>query len=212
MESTFKEQLLQSQMEVQEATLSTLSKDLHDNIGQLLSTTKMLIGITERELATPSDTLHTANETLGKAITELRSLSKSMNKEWLEQFDVKENLLAEANRINFTNTVKLHLTLPEKIWMKADEQVILFRILQEGIQNAIKHADASNISVKLDYQNEHLVITVNDNGKGFEIKEVNKGLGINNIEQRTKILGGTAAWLNDGHGCTLLINIPVKEY
>src|SRR6266513_5304855 len=92
MKQTFEQTLLQSQIEVQEATFSILAKELHDNVGQLLSSSKMLLGITQRNFSNAPETLTIAEETLGKAITELRSLSKSIDKEWLEQFDLIDNL------------------------------------------------------------------------------------------------------------------------
>ena len=212
MESAFKEELLHSQMEVQEATLSSLSKELHDNIGQLLSTTKMLIGITERSISNPPDTLHTANETLGKAISELRSLSKSMNKEWLEQFNLLENLMGEVNRINSTNTIKVHLSAVSDSYLKADEQIILFRIIQEAIQNSIKHADAGNIFIDIANEGSNLAIKVKDDGKGFNQTEAKNGLGLMHLKQRTQILGGTINWITqEKNGCTVLIEIPLKN-
>ncbi len=104
---TYEQQLLQSQIEVQEATFSALGKELHDNIGQLLSSTKMLLGITQRNMPNTPDTLMTAEETLGKAINELRSLSKSLTKEWLEQFKLIENLQPEVARINSANEIHI---------------------------------------------------------------------------------------------------------
>src|SRR4051812_4775518 len=74
MQSGFEQVLLQSQVEVQENTYRQIAGELHDNIGQLLSTTKMLMGVTEIKLGQVPDTLNTANATLGKAIQELRSL------------------------------------------------------------------------------------------------------------------------------------------
>ena len=98
MKKTFEETLLLSQIEVQEATLSILSKELHDNVGQLLSSSKMLLGITHRNMTDTPETLTIAEETLGKAINELRSLSKSIDKEWLEQFSLIDNLTTEIKR------------------------------------------------------------------------------------------------------------------
>jgi signal transduction histidine kinase len=145
MQQSFSQQLLQSQIETQEETMSILGKELHDNVGQLLSSTKMLIGITERSLDNPPATLLTANETLSKAIHELRSLSKSLNKEWLEQFNFIENIKAEATRINSSGMVTCSSAILTALPLKADEQLILFRIVQEAIQNALKHAKASHI-------------------------------------------------------------------
>jgi signal transduction histidine kinase len=211
MESAFKEELLQSQIEVQEATFTALGRELHDNIGQLLSTTKMLIGITERSIPSPPDTLITANETLSTAINELRSLSKTLSREWLAQFSLKENLLNEIGRLNSAKTIHFHLKLPNEIFLKNEEQIILFRIIQEAIQNAIKHSLAQNIYIEMEEKGDQLFTTVIDDGKGFNEAAVHKGLGIMHLKQRTRLLGGTIKWANNNRGCTVSILIPLKK-
>ena len=211
LKQTYEHALLQSQIEVQEATLSTLSKELHDNIGQLLSTAKMLLGITEINLGNAPDTLVTANATVGKAINELRSLSKSLSKEWLEQFDLIENLTTEVNRINSADAVRLHLSHPDKLALVADKQIILFRIIQEAIQNAIKHASATNIYITITQSDKLLQTTVKDDGTGFSEENMSDGVGIINMKHRAKLLGGTVQWQSGNDGSTALITLPVKQ-
>ncbi len=210
MKKSFEQALLQSQIEVQESTLSTLSKDLHDNIGQLLSTVKVLLGITERNLTSPPDTLLTANATVGQAINELRSLSKSLDKEWLEQFNLIENLSNEVNRLNSVDSVKLKLHNEKKVMLQADKQIILFRIVQEAIQNALKHASAKNILISVEILNDILVTSVKDDGKGFEKYLKPDGVGIINMKHRAKLLGGSIEWCNSNPGCEVVITLPVK--
>ena len=82
MQNQFQQQLLQSQLETQEYSFHQISQELHDNIGQLLSSTKLLLGITTMEMQTVPDTLKTAEQTVGKAIQDLRSLSKSLITSW----------------------------------------------------------------------------------------------------------------------------------
>jgi signal transduction histidine kinase len=115
MESEFEKQLLQSQLETQEETLNKLSIEIHDNVGQLLNSTKLLIGLTQRSLAESPETLTLAEQTLGKAIQEIRMLSRSLNKEWLQQFQFMENLEAEVTRINAARNLQIHLMRPENI-------------------------------------------------------------------------------------------------
>jgi signal transduction histidine kinase len=210
MQSKFEQILLQSQVEVQESTFSTLSKELHDNIGQLLSTAKMLLGITERITPNPPDTLMTATETVGKAIYELRSLSKSLSKEWLEQFDLIKNLEAEVERVNSVKAIKINLTHPGKLVIKSEAQTVLFRIIQEAMQNSIKHSGAEIIDIKLHVENNILTITINDNGKGFEPQQRTEGVGIINMKQRTKSLNGAIKWESSNKGTTLSVTVPVK--
>jgi signal transduction histidine kinase len=213
MASEFDRQLMRAQLETQEATMSMLSKELHDNIGQLLNSTKLLIGVTQRGLKEVPDTLLTANETLGRAIQELRSLSKSLDKEWLEQFDFIENLEAEIPRINSARSLRIHFNRPKNaLPLKPNEQLFLFRIVQELIQNAIKHAQATTVNILLEIQPGLLVLRIQDNGRGFTEENITSGLGIRNIRQRTQLLGGTVNWQSaEGKGTSVNLEIPVNE-
>lgn len=211
MEEDFEKQLLQSQLETQEETMSQLGNELHDNIGQLLNSTKLLIGVAQRSITNPPDTLITADETLAKAIQELRSLSKSLNKEWLEQFNFIENIEGEITRINSARTIHIYLSAPDSLSLQPDEQIILFRIVQEVLQNAIKHAGAKNMYIKIKEEPGLLSISITDDGAGFEEMALAKGVGILNIKHRTHLLGGTVQWQSaKSNGTVVLIQIPLK--
>ncbi|MEN9684829.1 MAG: hypothetical protein RLZZ28_615 [Bacteroidota bacterium] len=194
MESEFEKQLLQSQLETQEETLNKLSIEIHDNVGQLLNSTKLLIGLTQRSLAESPETLTLAEQTLGKAIQEIRMLSRSLNKEWLQQFQFMENLEAEVTRINAARNLQIHLMRPENISLKAETQIILFRIVQEIIQNVIKHAQAKNITITIKEHEPNITIDIFDDGIGFNVANTNKSIGMLNITRRTQLIGGTVNW------------------
>ena len=211
MEADFEKQLLQSQLETQEETLNQLSTEIHDNVGQLLNSTKLLIGITQRTLSEYPDTLSMADETLGKAIQELRSLSKSLNREWLQQFNFIENLEAEITRINAAKNLQIHFTSPDILSLKADQQIILFRIVQEILQNALKHSGAKNIVIKIKEDGLRLSISVSDDGNGFNEAAVQKSVGILNIRHRSHLLGGNAQWQSAiGSGTRVIIQLPLN--
>jgi signal transduction histidine kinase len=211
MQHDFTNQLLQSQIETQEETFSALSKELHDNIGQLLNSTKLLIGVTQRTLAEPPDTLRIAGETVGTAIQELRALSKSLSKEWLQQFDFMQNLENEGKRINAADSMRIHFVPEKSIPFKRDEQIILFRIVQEALQNTIKHAKAKNVYIDISRTGDVFTIGIRDDGKGFQQGSSN-GVGMMNMQQRTKLLGGTIAWQATGNGTNVLIELPLKPF
>lgn len=211
MEADFEKQLLQSQLETQEETLNQLSIEIHDNVGQLLNSTKLLIGITQRSLTKSHDTLLMADDTLAKAIQELRSLSKSLNREWLQQFDFIENLEVEINRINAAKNLQIHLFRPAALSLKAGEQIILFRIVQELLQNSLKHAEAKNIEINIKEDGQNITIYIADDGAGFDEKTVSKSVGILNIKHRTRLLGGTVVWnSSNSSGTDVTIQLPVN--
>ena len=210
MQKAFAQTLLQSQSEVQEATFSVLSKELHDNVGQLLSSSKMLLGITQRKIDIIPETLIIAEETLGKAIQELRSLSKSLDKEWLQQFNLIDNLETEIKRINSGLMLEIHFSYQGKLLLSPEEQIILFRIIQEALQNAIKHSEAKNITINIESGAGNISVSIADDGKGIE-KDLGNGLGIRNMQYRTKMLGGNITWHNPGKGALITIQLPTKE-
>lgn len=209
----FEQTLLQSQIEVQENTFAELSRELHDNIGQLLVSTKALISVTQLSQPKPSDTLQMAEETLGKTITELRSISKSLDKEWLKQFDFIDNLQNEVNRINAMQTLQISYSHPEKILLQPEEQIILFRIVQEALQNSVKHSEALCIDINISHSVSSLIVCIADDGKGFkEDPEMPSGLGLKNMKHRTQLLGGTIEWTpSAGNGSTVILKLPVKK-
>ena len=209
----FDQILLKSQIEVQENTFAALGQELHDNIGQLLVSTKALISIAQRSIPQPPDTLNIAEETLSKTINEVRSLSKSLDKEWLQQFNFIDNLQTEVHRINAMQTIKVNFSHAEKLLLPPEEQIILFRIVQEALQNSIKHSQAEKIDIRLSHSGSSLIANITDNGKGFEENLMfSSGLGLKNMKHRTQLLGGTIEWKSlPGEGSTVILKLPVKK-
>lgn len=208
----FEKQLLESKIETQEETFSVLSKELHDNVGQLLNSSKLLIGIAKRKPSAPVEILNMASDTLGKAIYEIRSLAKALDKEWLQQFNFMDNLETEIRRLNITDELTVHFVPGESLPLNNDEQIILFRIVQEALQNAIKHSGANNIYVTSQQASDLLTLTVTDDGIGME-KSVptENGIGFINMKHRAQLLGGSVSWQSDtNRGTTISIQIPVK--
>lgn len=206
----FERQLFQSQAEVQESTFQHIAKELHDNVGQLLSYTKVLLGSARLSLADPPDSLNTAIGTLSTAIREMRSLSRSLDKDWLQQFDFKSNLESEIGRINAGGVIKASCACHAFIDMPPREQIILFRIVQEAIQNAIKHAGPSVIAVQVSETAGQLQLSIANDGAampaGFH------GMGTNNMRQRTRLFGGDICWAaRDGGGTTVYITLPATR-
>ena len=163
--------MLKVQLETQEQTFNLIGEELHDNIGQLISSTRVLLGITERSLVDPPDTLHVADKTLEKAILDIRMLSKSLSKEWLSQFNLIENLKAECDRINLSQIFKIELiTSQSNVPIDFNKQVMLFRIIQEAMQNGIKHSGASRMTISIAIE-EILTIVIDDDGRALTFPE-----------------------------------------
>ena len=208
------QELLRTQTETQEETFRQISEELHDNVGQLLGSTKNLLWITERSLTEVPDALSTAIATLATAMQDLRSLSKALNQEWLERFNLVDNLRVESARLNYAGNIVVTVEAASKeLPFRREDQVVLFRIIQEALHNGIKHSEATHIGITLGSDGHRILIQVRDNGKGFD-KETTKsqGVGLINMKRRTRLLKGTIDWDSiPGDGTTVRISIPSQN-
>lgn len=209
LQNQFQQELMKTRLEARDETLDKMSKELHDNVGQLLSSSLVLINVAKRS-SEPQESLQMAGEGLSKAIQELRALSKSLNSEWLEKFDLFENLRAEAARLNASREFTMTVSHPDAIPLSADRQLMVFRIVQEAVQNALKHGQADHINVLAEKSDTHLNVAIEDDGTGFDVNDSHQqGLGMTNIRNRATVLGGKATWKSDEKGTSVLIQLPL---
>jgi signal transduction histidine kinase len=159
------------------------------------------------------DALKTAIGTLATAMQDLRSLSKVLNKEWLERFDLLENLRVESDRINLSNTISVTIdAIGTSLPLTPEAQIMLFRIIQEALHNGIRHAEATRVGITIGWEGPRILILVRDNGKGFNLDTArSNGVGFINMKHRTRMLDGTITWepVPTG-GTTVKICIPPK--
>lgn len=207
----FDKVLLQSRMEVQEDTCTQFSFELHDNICQMLGSAKLLLALAERTMPQASEHLATASEIIGKAFIDVRSISHSLNKEWLLQFDFTTNLEDEIKRLNFAHETTITFSHTAHIKEAPDRQIVIYRIVQESIQNSLKHGDCKNIHINLSVANNLLTCTIQDDGKGLDDNIKSTGLGIISMKQRALLLGGTIKWVLLNTGCEVIFQMPANQ-
>ncbi len=204
----FEQTLLQSKLEIQEQTFADISREIHDNIGQVLS----LARINLNTLNNPLDNgkLNLVDELMEKAITDLRNLSHALDadlirkKGWLEP---TQKLLRDLEKSGkYTTKLSIAENPPP---LGNDRPIILFRMIQEIINNIIKHASANSIMLEVTRQNDRLQILIKDNGKGFNKEKVMAGAGLRNLENRSKMIAASLQ-VNSEPGKGTAITISVK--
>lgn len=212
LENNLRNELLKTQLEAREQTFNLIGQEIHDNVGQLLSSTKLMMGLTERHLEVVPDPFKTAQETLKTAIIELRSLSKSLNKDWLHQFDLVENLQVEIERIKYAGDIKINwFGCTGKIQLSAESQVMLFRVIQEAVENAIKYRDAKKIAITLTC-NDKINISIADTREQLQPASEPNGAGQTNMRRRIELLGGNIEWLSHAQqGTEVKITVPKQN-
>jgi two-component system NarL family sensor kinase len=215
MKRLFNEQLLKSQLEIQEFSFNAISMEIHDNVGQTLSLLKMQLNIIGQKASLDQKILSEAKISVSKAMSDLRDIAKGLNTDRITMTSLSDMVANELQRIGNTGVINVHIQIEnQEIEIKNGKKLILFRIIQECLQNIIKHAQATKLEVHFNYLPDKLSITVADNGSGFNVllaQENQQGLGLQNIFKRANIIGGEA--ILDSvikQGTTILIFSPYE--
>jgi two-component system NarL family sensor kinase len=211
----YEKQLLQSQLEMQEQTFNQISQEIHDNVGQVLSLARIQINIMNESDNFNKDMLNEVKQNIGKAMTDLRDIARSMSSDRVLHADIFEAVLIESERINKSGIIQAKVFFEgTQRSMNEKKKLILFRIIQECIQNILKHAEASEIVIRFCYSPAELEVSVGDNGRGFDpgtIAITGSGLGLDNIRNRAALTGGHAVIESDRQKGTLIhIKIPYE--
>lgn len=183
----FKNTILHAEKEIREQTLLYVSQELHDNIGQLLSLTKLVLNNPEPAAVFEGKKL------INQTIKEVRSLSRSINMDYIKELKFEDFLQEELARIQKSGLCEVSfekegLPLAD---IEGDKKLVLIRMVQECLNNAIKHASPSLISIKLRNTGGKLFLCVEDNGKGYDATYVSRGLGLRNMHSRIEAIGGS---------------------
>jgi signal transduction histidine kinase len=200
-------------MEVQEQSFQYFSEEIHDNIGQVLSIVKMQLysirnSSHEQEIVTKASD---CTELLGKAIHDLRNISHTLNGTYINNAGLAEAVRKDLEYISSAKEIQctLHKT-GEDYSLGSERELLIFRIIQEAIANAIKHAAPTIIDVYLDYSGSGLKVRIEDNGSGFDTERIAKnGIGLNNMHLRSDLLNGNldiSSVMSKGTTVTLAIN------
>jgi two-component system, NarL family, sensor kinase len=206
--------LRSAQLEIQESTCQSISREIHDNINLSLTVVKLNLNtfdwINQNKALLQ---LESSIQILGKVISDLSDISKSLNSEMLMGLGLISAIEYEIDRIRATNIFDIEFDIiGESIGLQKQKELIIFRIIQEAFNNIIKHANANSVKLKLHYSKSQIFLEITDNGKGFEpYGEIKiRSSGLKNMQSRTRMLQGNMiveSKLNIG--TTLSFKIPV---
>jgi PAS domain S-box-containing protein len=197
-------------LNAEERERNKIGQELHDNVNQILASIKLYLGMANgkegRELV---QTLKESSLLLDNAIEEIRSLSKSQVTP-LKKVDLKELIQALVDKLEETSDISTKF-----VYMIRDKQIEddlklnIYRIVQEQINNVLKHAQASVISIALYADANDIHISIADNGKGFVPDQKRKGIGVSNMINRVESFNGELDIISSpGNGCEIQIRIP----
>lgn len=204
MKNAYDAELLRTELEIAEAVSTQLSEDLHDNLGQLVSHAMHL---------------HERNETesLGEVLAVLRkgirNFSHKLNGKKVNQLglDLAIEQLCLKTFSTYVPPCTFHSDDPV-IQLTPNEEILLYRCVQQALENSYKHANASKIGVRVKVSDNNLILVIEDNGRGFDVNELHDGIGLLSIRNRSDLAGATLEIASShGKGTRITITKPLEH-
>lgn len=180
----------------QEEERGRLAKDLHDGLGGLLSGIKLSFTNMKESLVMKHEDALVFNQALGQledSIAELRKVSHNLMPEVLSRYGLEEAIKEYCNNLQHAHHIHIQFQkVGNEAMLSQTQENNIYRIVQECVNNSIKHGECKSILVQLSYNQTNVMLTIEDDGKGFDTKDKvkRKGIGMMNIEQRVSYLNG----------------------
>ncbi|AHM62679.1 histidine kinase [Flammeovirgaceae bacterium 311] len=183
--------VLMAMIEGEEKERSRLARELHDGVGGILSATKMHLSVLQNEMdwAGHAQKFHHTSSMLDAASREVRTIAHNLSPDMLIRYELDQALASFCKSVSNPALQVDFYYLGESIKLKSNFKLVLYRMVQELVNNIIKHAHASQALVQLSLHEHQLCLTVEDNGVGFETGE-GKGIGLDNLRARVKDMHG----------------------
>lgn len=205
-------QILRAMIDGEETERSRLAKDLHDGVGGLLSATKMHLSILQNSPDFPDTHQHFSHTVsmLDSASHEIRMIAHNLAPELLEKLGLNKALSAYFSRLQSPDFKINYIKVGDVPRMEGSFELLVYRVIQELINNVIKHARSDYALVQMSYHSQTLSITVEDNGIGFNGEE---GLGFTNLRSRIAAVNGyIEVESSRNSGTTVFVEFDVSQY
>lgn len=203
--------LTQATIDSQEKERREIGKELHDNIGQRLTTIKLYLDLAHASAdETTAEMISLSQRNISDVINEIRSLCRSLIPSSLNDLGLVEcinDLIISVSRAQAVHIEFYHSQFNESL-LPENQKLMVFRIIQEQLNNIVKHSDATKVLINIFNKGEVMTLDINDNGKGFDTSTVRRGLGLTNMKNRAELLGGSFTLVSSpGKGTTVKVSI-----
>ncbi len=214
LQSQFSQTLLQSQLEIREQTLTHVGRELHDNLGQVASLIKINLNtLSLNDKTSAEEKIENTKELIRQLIGDLKALSVSLNSDRIHHLGLTRALELEVNHLNKTELFKVEYS-SNGIYPSIDSNktIIVYRMVQEVLNNMVKHSEAKHISISLVSTEKLITLALSDDGKGFNVEEKTKsgGSGLINLKNRAGLINAQITIQSTpGNGSKVTIELPV---
>ena len=204
LQAEFDKTILNAEKEIQEVTLSHVGRELHDNIGQLLSLTKLTLNSSKPEK------IQEGRQLVNQVIKEVRTLSKDLNLDWVNAIDLEAFIKRELSKLEDLNFCQIEF---EKTGQAEEvdqsKKLVLIRVIQECLNNVIKHAQPKKLVITLIQNPQLLAVNIEDDGVGFDTQKASNGSGMYNLQKRMQTIGGSISITSElGKGTLVKLILP----
>jgi len=215
---SYEGELLKTRLEIQEQTFRHISQEIHDNIGQVLSLAKLNIATMDiSQTSSLEQKIGDSKKLISKAILDLRNLSHGLSTDYITDLGLAKAIGHELEMIKKSGNFETEFeTEGTSYTLDKQKELIIYRIMQEVLNNIIKHASAQKIIIYLLYGQSTFTLNITDNGKGFDLTPLNEntsssGLGIRNMHSRAQLIGaGFLISSTLGKGTSVTVTVPVE--
>lgn len=188
----YQKKIAQAIINVQEGERKRLGEELHDNITQILATTKLYLGLALEKPAMNEELIRKSSNNIVDVITELRKLSKSLTPPSLEDLGLIPSIEDLAQTVAQSKKIKIDFQdvhFDEQLVNK-DKKTVLYRIIQEQLNNIVRYTNAGYVTIELKNDNNHIDLTVWNDGKYLDASSASRDIGSDNIRNRTELFNG----------------------
>jgi two-component system, NarL family, sensor histidine kinase UhpB len=207
------QQITEVVLGAQERERFELGQELHDNINQILATSKLYLDVAIEEVEPRVELLAKSRNNISMAIEEIRKLSKELITPTLNDLGLIQSIKELIRSIQMVKKMKIRLLISglDEDHLLPEQKINVYRIVQEQLNNILKHAQASAVVIELNQEDERITLQVKDDGKGFDPRMRRKGVGISNIISRAELYNGRVEIESaPGKGCRLEVILNSK--
>lgn len=215
-ETKHQRELYHGTLEAIETERKRLARDLHDEVGAALSTLRLLVGQIQQSPTDQANTeiISSKSKTLiDDTIDSVRRISNDLLPQGLEEFGLAYSVEGLCEKTMELSNINIRLKVDNLVSIDTKKSLIVYRLIQELLNNTIKHSGAESVHLHLKTDNHTLEIEYKDNGKGFDFAEAyqKRSLGLKNIETRAKMINGTTKFeTKPNQGLKFNVNIPLN--
>jgi two-component system NarL family sensor kinase len=217
MKDEYQQELLRSQLEIQETTFKTIAMELHDNIGQVLSVVKLSLSVLPLDKEHPAyESVQNSRQMLNKVIYDMGNLTKSLHTDRIAQIGLVEAMRFDLESLRRTGLLEVDFAVDGTEYRLEDQRsIFLYRMFQEMLNNILKHSRATRVNIAVNYSIDNkFVLQVEDNGVGFDVEKKRQtssssGIGLKSMTNRASLIGAQISVQSQpGKGTSIQVEVP----